>query len=77
MKTIFYKQSDTDNADYWFGVSPYKEWFVLENTLYDMNGDVRKYTVIKSYIKNVAVVVCEDLFTDNGIERKIALYISK
>jgi hypothetical protein len=77
MKTIFYKKSDDDKGDYWFNDSPYKEWFVLENVLYEPNGSIRKYTVDENNIvKDIAIAETEDKFSSDGIVRRIALYVA-
>lgn len=77
MKTIFYKRSTDENGDYWFNNQPYILWFSLENTLYEPSN-VQRTTVEKgtNYIKNVTVVEVQDRFSDDGIVRRIALYIS-
>lgn len=81
MKTIFYKKSEDENGDYWFGSIPYKEWFTLENTLYDPNGSIVKKTIVPKdntkYVERVVLNTIEDMFSDDGIVRRIALYISK
>lgn len=78
MKTIFYKKSTDANGDYWFDNNPYTEWFTLENTLYEPSNVVQRLTVEKgtNYIKNITIVEIQDRFSDDGIVRRIALYIS-
>lgn len=78
MKTIFYKVCENkDDADYFFNNKPYIEWFAIENLLY--TGSVSKYMVQKEtrVIKSISVTEIKDEFSDAGITRRIALYITK
>jgi len=79
MKTIFYKKSENESGDYWFDKTPYVEWFTLEKTLYEPNGSVVKRTIIaegdKKYIHSVVTSQVQDTFSNEGITRRIALYI--
>lgn len=76
MKTIFYKRSDDDTGDYYFNDRPYKEWFVLENTLYDPNGNISRNIIDdKGFLKSISLTSVIDRFTDEGIIRRIAVYI--
>ncbi len=81
MKTIFYKghTDKTTEPDYWLNNSPYIEWFVLENVLYEPNGSIRKRTINKedNTVLDIVVQFTQDTFSDDGIVRRIALYISK
>ena len=76
MKTIFYKKSENENGDYWFDDKPYVEWFTLDNFLY--SGSVSKYMIQKetNIVKDISVTETKDQFSDNGIIRRIALYIA-
>ena len=80
MKTIFYKQSKNKDGDYWFDNKPYVEWFTLEKTLYEPNGSIVKRTIIekedKRYVHSVANTQIQETFSDDGIVRRIALYVS-
>ena len=77
MKTIFYKRSKDEEGDYWFDSKPYVEWFTLENIVY--SGSVSKYTREKgtNRVQNISVTEIKDEFSDEGITRRIALYIAK
>lgn len=80
MKTIFYKEqtNKTTEPDYWFDGSPYTVWFVLDNVLYEPNGNIRKRTIgDDNFIHDIIVSTTQDTFSDDGIIRRIALYISK
>jgi hypothetical protein len=84
MKTIFYKISNDESGDFWFGdmfnQKPYREWFKIDNVLYEPNGNIRKRTIIeekqKRIIHNITIVETQDTFSDEGIIRRIAIYIS-
>lgn len=77
MKTIFYKESNTDKGDWWFNDKPYNEWFTLDNYLYEPNGNIlKRFVDEKRIIKSVLCQVVNDTFSDTGIIRRIALYIS-
>lgn len=77
-KTIFYRKSNDENGDYWFDSKPYKEWFTLEDTLYEPNGNIVKRMVGEDkYLKSVTPNYVQDTFSDEGIIRRIALHISK
>ncbi len=77
MKTIFYIISTDDTGDYWFNNKPYKEWFTLENTLYEPNGNIIKTTKDENnFVKNVSISITEDRFNHGGITRRIVLYIN-
>ena len=77
MKTIFYKKSENEEGDYFFNNKPYVEWFTMDKLLY--NGSVSKYMIHKEtrVIKSISVTEIKDEFSDNGIIRRIALYIAK
>jgi hypothetical protein len=79
MKTIFYKTTKDENADYWFENVPAKEWFTLENTLYEPNGNIKKRTIIpngdRKIIHDIVVHQTQDTFSDDGIIRRIALNV--
>ena len=83
MKTIFYKLSNDEKGDYWFGNAssqkPYKEWFSLD-VLYYPHGDVVKRTIQKEskskIVRSVTISEIQDTFSDDGIIRRIALHIS-
>ena len=76
MKTIFYKESDEKNADSWLNQRPYKEWFVIENNLYEPNGNIEKLFITEErFVKNVSLTT-KDYFSNSGIIRKIYVYIS-
>jgi len=78
MKTIFYIPSkDEKSGNRWFNDKPYNVWFILENILYEPNGNILKNTVIDTYIKSITLTEIMDRFDDNGITRHIALYISE
>ena len=76
MKTIFYKKSETEYGDYFFDNKPYVEWFTLDNVLY--NGSVSKYMIQKEtrVVKAISVTEIKDQFSDEGIVRRIRLYIT-
>lgn len=77
-KTIFYKKSNDDTGDYWFDNRPYNEWFVLDNTLYEPNGSIVKKTRnSNNFLRSVSFSCVEDTFSDEGIIRRIQLYISE
>jgi hypothetical protein len=84
MKTIFYKISNDESGDFWFGdmfnKKLYREWFKIDNVLYEPNGNIRKRTIIeekqKRIIHNITIVETQDTFSDEGIIRRIAIYIS-
>ena len=77
METIFYKKSDNeDNADSWLNKQPYKMWFNMKDFLYEPNGNIEKLFITEEkYVKNVSLTT-KDYFSDNGIIRKIYVYIS-
>jgi hypothetical protein len=82
MKTIFYKLiTDKENADYWFDDTPAKEWFILENFLYEPNGNVAKRVILpegeNKYIHSLSVNKSQDTFSDDGIVRRLGLYCYK
>ena len=79
MKTIFYKLiKNKDDANYWFDDIPAKEWFTLENFLYEPNGNIKKNIIIpkdgKNFIYSISVNKIEDTFTDKGLIRRIGLW---
>lgn len=79
MKTIFYKICEQENANYWFEDTPCKEWFTLENTLYEPNGNIHKRTIVsegdRNFIRTIVPFVTQDSFSDEGIVRRIGLNI--
>jgi hypothetical protein len=79
MRTVFYKQSENKNGDYWFNNKPYVEWFFLENILYETNVSIIKETVIERdgniSIHNVSIEQIHESFSNHGIIRRIALNI--
>ena len=79
MKTIFYKTVDgEDEADYWLNNKPYKEWFSLYGVLYEPNGNIIKTTVNdKNHTKNIVISITEDRFTNEGIIRRIGLFMTR
>ena len=46
MKTIFYISCTERDAQYWYSQNPYKEWFTLDNILYQPDGNIHKETTI-------------------------------
>ena len=82
MKTIFYKLiANKDDADYWFGDIPAKEWFTLENYLYEPNGNIVKRIILpegeNKYSHSLSVNKMQDTFSDEGIIRRLGLYCCK
>ena len=82
MKTIFYKLiNDEKNADYWFDDVPAKEWFTLENFLYEPNGKIFKRVMLSEGEKNFSypfsVNKTQDTFSDEGIVRRLGIYCYK
>lgn len=76
-KTIFYIPCENgEMVDWYFSNQPYKISFVLEDFLYEPNGNIEKTIVVDKFIKNVSLTV-KDEFTTEGIIRRIAMYISK
>lgn len=75
-KTIFYIKSKTDDGDFYFDGIPYNVWICLEDFLYEPSN-ASKYTVRKdtNFMKNVSLSKIQDCFSDEGIIRRIALYI--
>lgn len=86
MKTIFYVSCTESEAQYWYLQKPFKEWFTLDNILYQPDGNIRKKTTIASKhtvsgktLVDIAIINTTDYFTDNEdcIIRKIIMYIPK
>ena len=82
MKTIFYKLiANKDDADYWFDDIPAKEWFTLENFLYEPNGNIVKKVILieedNKHIHSLTVNKSQDTFSDEGIVRRLGLYCYK
>lgn len=83
IKTIFYKPIEIgDEPNHWFNNKQYKEWFTIPNYLYEPNGSVTTNTIIKhethgAIFVNVAIIIIQDKFSDEGITRKITLSIAK
>lgn len=82
MKTIFYKLiTNEKDADYWFDNIPAKEWFCLENFIYEPNGNIEKMVILpegdKNYIHSLSVNKMQDTFSDEGIVRRLGLYCYK
>lgn len=78
MKTIFYRQSTKDNpddGDYFFFDQPYDEWFTLEGILYNTDSGVSRYSIEEGTrrVKDITVLKTTDVFSDNGIIRRVAL----
>lgn len=80
MRTIFYIPTEEENGEHWFDKKPYKEWFALENTLYEPNNSIHKRGITfegdKKIIRDVTIFITQDTFSEYGIVRRIALYIS-
>lgn len=80
MKTIFYKNCNDADADYYLNNKPYKKWFELDNILYSYEGNVVKETIITEneyrFITSVSITIVKDQFSDNGIIRHIGLTIN-
>ena len=79
MKTIFYKLiTDKENADYWFDDVLAKEWFTLDNFLYEPNGNIVKKVILpegeNKYSHSLTINKMQDTFSDDGIIRRIGLY---
>lgn len=86
MKTIFYISCTECDAQYQYSQNPYKEWFTLDNILYQPDGNIHKETTISSKhtlsgksIVDIAIINTTDYFTDNAdcIIRRIIMYIPK
>ncbi len=82
-KTIFYisldsKELANTEGDYWFDNKPYKKLLEMENFLYEPNGEIEKEIMGEDkFIKSLTVTKVEDRFSNEGIVRRIAFYISK
>ena len=64
MKTIFYIPTEQENGEYWFDNKPYKEWFALENTLYEPTRNINRrgitFEADKKIIKSVTITQTKD-----------------
>lgn len=77
VKTIFYRECEVADADYWFHDVPYKEWFTLNNVLYETNSSIQK--CIENEDNSIATVIIasvRDIFIDNGLIRRVVLFIN-
>jgi hypothetical protein len=81
-KTIFYIPLESNGittnteGDFWFDKKPYKELMVMEDFLYEPNGSIVKDIVVGKYVKGLTITNVQDRFSNEGIIRRIALYIS-
>lgn len=81
IKTIFYipiedKNFDDKDVDYFFNNKPYKQLLVLEDYLYEPNGNIVKEITVGKYVKGLTVTAVQDRFSEEGIIRRIAFYKS-
>ncbi len=77
-KTIFYIPSKTEEGDYWFDNTPYKKLLEMEDYLYEPNSSITKSIVVENnIINNLTVTNVVDIFSTEGIVRRIAFYVSK
>lgn len=81
MRTIFYIPTEQENGEHWFDNKPYKEWFALEDTLYEPTRNIDRRGITfegdKKIIKSVTIFKTQDTFSEFGIVRRIALYINE
>lgn len=84
MKTIFYISCIESEAQYWYLQNPFKEWFTLDNILYQPDGNVckkttiaSKHTVSNKSLVDIAIINTTDYFTNDVdcIVRRIVMYI--
>ena len=77
MRTIFYfKTKSEKDCDYFLNDNPHKEFLIIEDFLYELNGNIRKSFTDKDGIERELVVqgVFDEFSQEHKITRRIILY---
>ena len=77
MRTIFYFQTKSEkDCDYFLNDKPHKEFLIIEDFLYEPNGNIRKSFTDKDRIVRELVVqgVFDEFSQEHKITRRIILY---